>query len=217
MGTLLHDQGISFEKCFDELNLTNPAIVAGIHQSYIDAGSQIILTNTFGANRYKLERHGLSNSIKDINSAAVDLARRVVAASFKPVWSRETLGRWACGWHPSGVYSRMKPARYSRSRSAFCWMSKVDLLVIETVTDLFEVREAIFAAREISADIPIIASMTFTRDDRTLLGDSPRKVAHSMREFGADIIGVNCSGGPEPASAHSQGDARALCRMANSG
>ena len=85
MGTLLHEQGVSFESCFDELNLTKPGIVAGIHKAYIDAGSQIILTNTFGANRFKLDRHGLKASIGEINSGGVDLARRVVAASFKDV------------------------------------------------------------------------------------------------------------------------------------
>jgi len=196
MGTLLHDRGVSFDKCFDELNLTNPAIVAEIHKAYIDAGSQIILTNTFGANRYKLERHGLDSSIKEINSAAVDLARRVVAASFKPVLVAGDIGPLGVRLAPFGRVQPEDARRAFKEQIAILLDSKVDLIVIETVTDLYEIREAIFAARELSAELPIIASMTFTRDDRTLLGDSPRKVARAMREFGADIIGVNCSGGP---------------------
>ena len=196
MGTLLHDRGVSFDKCFDELNLTNPAIVAEIHKAYIDAGSQIILTNTFGANRYKLERHGLDSSIKEINSAAVDLARRVVAASFKPVLVAGDIGPLGVRLAPFGRVQPEDARRAFKEQIAILLDSKVDLIVIETVTDLYEIREAIFAARELSAELPIIASMTFTRDDRTLLGDSPRKVARAMREFGANIIGVNCSGGP---------------------
>lgn len=196
MGTLLHDRGVSFDKCFDELNLTNPAIVAEIHKAYIDAGSQIILTNTFGANRYKLERHGLDSSIKEINSAAVDLARRVVAASFKPVLVAGDIGPLGVRLAPFGRVQPEDARRAFKEQIAFLLDSRIDLIVIETVTDLYEIREAIYAARELSAELPIIASMTFTRDDRTLLGDSPRKVARAMREFGADIIGVNCSGGP---------------------
>ncbi len=196
MGTLLHDKGISFEKCFDELNLTNPAIVAGIHKEYIDAGSQIILTNTFGANRFKLERHGLSDSIQDIIGAGVDLARRVVAASFKPVLVAGDIGPLGVRLAPFGRVQPEEARKVFKQQIGFLLDSKVDLLVIETATDLFEVREAIFAAREILPEIPIVASMTFTRDDRTMLGDSPRKVARSMHDFGVDIIGVNCSGGP---------------------
>jgi homocysteine S-methyltransferase len=196
MGTLLHDRGISFDKCFDELNLANPAIVAEIHKAYIDAGSQIILTNTFGANRYKLQRHGLDSSINEINNSAVDLARRVVAASFKPVLIAGDIGPLGVRLAPFGRVQPEDARRAFKEQIAILLDSKVDLIVIETVTDLYEIREAIYAARELSAEIPIIASMTFTRDDRTLLGDSPRKVARAMREFGADIIGVNCSGGP---------------------
>ncbi|HUV16781.1 MAG TPA: bifunctional homocysteine S-methyltransferase/methylenetetrahydrofolate reductase, partial [Pelolinea sp.] len=196
MGTLLHEQGISFEKCFDELNLTNPAIVAGIHKEYIDAGSQIILTNTFGANRFKLDRHGLASSIREINSGAVDLARRVVAASFRNVLIAGDVGPLGVRLAPFGRVQPDEARKIFKEQIAILLESKVDMLVIETVTDLYEIREAIYAAREISKDIPLVASMTFTRDDRTLLGDSPRKVARSIQEFGADVIGVNCSGGP---------------------
>src|SRR5512146_3192128 len=85
MGTMLHSHGIGFEKCFDELNLTRPSAVAEIHRAYIEAGAQLIITNTFGANRFKLVKHGLEDHVAEINKASVDLAKRVVSASFKNV------------------------------------------------------------------------------------------------------------------------------------
>ena len=88
MGTMIYSKGIPFERCFDELNLSDPALVADIHRAYIDAGADVIETNTFGANRLKLGEHGLTNKVVDINQAAVQLARRVVEASFKKVFIR---------------------------------------------------------------------------------------------------------------------------------
>jgi homocysteine S-methyltransferase len=195
MGTFLHSHGVEFNHCFDELNLTDPARIADVHRQYIEAGAQIILTNTFGANRYKLGKHGLDHKLVEINRSAVELAKRVVDASFKDVLIAGDVG-------PLGV--RIAP--YGRvhaheARSVFAEQIKalvdggVDLIVIETMTDVSETVEAIHAARSVAA-IPIVATMTFTRDDRTLLGDEPAKVAKSLRDAGADVIGVNCSGGP---------------------
>ncbi len=196
MGTLLHDHGISFESCFDELNISQPAIIAEIHRAYIDAGSQIILTNTFGANRVKLRRHGLEGHVTEINTAAVELARRVVAASFKPVMVAGDIGPLGVRLAPFGRVQPEEARAIFQEQFKALVEARVDLLVIETITDLFEIREAILAAREVQPEIPLVASMTFTRDDRTLLGDSPAKVAHALRNYGADVIGVNCSGGP---------------------
>ena len=85
MGTMLHARGVGFDKCFDELNLTNPAAVAEIHREYIEAGAELIITNTFGANRFKLSKHGLADDVVKINRAGVELAKRIVSASFKDV------------------------------------------------------------------------------------------------------------------------------------
>lgn len=196
MGTLLHERGISFNKCFDELNLTNPSLVADIHHAYIEAGSQIILTNTFGANRVKLERHGMAGQLADINTAAVELAHRVVLASFKDVLVAGDVGPLGIRLAPFGRVQPEDARRMFRQQIQVLLDAKVDLLVIETMSDLYEIREAIYAAREISADIPIVASMTYTRDDRTLLGDGPRKVVRALKDYGADVFGINCSGGP---------------------
>ncbi|MEW6030894.1 MAG: bifunctional homocysteine S-methyltransferase/methylenetetrahydrofolate reductase [Chloroflexota bacterium] len=195
MGTMLHGRGIGFDKCFDELNLTNPAAVADIHREYIEAGAQLIITNTFGSNRFKLEKHGLEKHVAEINRAGVELARRAVSASFKEVLVAGDVG-------PLGVriapYGRVQPdlarAAFAEQIDALC-SAGADLIVIETMTDLYEIKEAIKAARE-NCSLPVVASVTFTRDDRTILGDDPTKVARILDEAGADVIGVNCSGGP---------------------
>ncbi len=195
MGTMLHGHGVGFEQCFDALNLTNPAVVGEIHRAYIEAGAQVIFSNTFGANRYKLGEHGLEDKVTEINRAGVELARRVVAGSFKDVLVAGDVG-------PLGVrlapYGRVQPegAReiFTEQISALCAVG-IDLLVIETFSDLYEIREAIAAARDFCT-LPIVATVTFTRDDRTILGDTPTKVARALHDNGADVIGANCSGGP---------------------
>ena len=195
MGTMLHARGIGFDKCFDELNLTNPVVVAEIHREYIEAGAQLIITNTFSANRFKLSKHGLQGDVAEINRAGVELARRVVSASYKDVLIAGDVG-------PLGVriapYGRVK---LGEAREAFAEQihalaeAGADLIVIETMSDLYEIQEAIKAAKE-SCSLPVVASVTYTRDGRTLLGDGPAKVARGLVEAGADVIGVNCSGGP---------------------
>ncbi len=192
MGTVLHSRGEKFDGCFDELNLSRPALVAEIHREYIEAGSQIIQTNTFGANRYKLSRHGLENEVARINTAGVELARRIVLASFKPVLIAGDVGPLGVRLAPFG---RVKP---EQARSAFAEQiaalaqAGVDLLIIETMSDLLEINEAIQAAHKVAPGLPVIASMTFTRDDRTLLGDSPAKVARSLQQAGGGFLrGMN--------------------------
>ena len=201
MGTMLHGRGVPFGTCFDELNLSRPALVGEIHRAYIEAGAQIILTNTFGANPYKLATHGLqdkglrSNYLAEINRAGVDLARRVVAASFKDVLVAGDVGPLGVRLAPFGRVSKEQARDAFSAQIASLVDAGVDLLVIETLSDLGEMLEALAAARAL-CDLPVVASMTFTRDDRTLLGDSPAKVARRLWEAGADVIGVNCSGGP---------------------
>jgi homocysteine S-methyltransferase len=195
MGTLLHARGVPIEACFDELNLTQPDLIVEAHAEYLAAGAQIIETNTFGANSYKLTAQGLDRQTAQINAAAVALARKAIQKS-----GREALIAGSVG--PLGVrlapYGRVKPqqafAAYEEQIGALA-EAGADLIMIETQNDLYELREAVRAAREV-CELPVIASMTFTRDDRTLLGDSPGRVAKLLVETGADLIGANCSGGP---------------------
>lgn len=195
MGTMLHARGVSFETCFDELNLKQPALVAEIHRAYIEAGAQLIVTNTFGANRFKLERHGLARRVAEINAAAVSLARRVVAASFKDVLIAGDVGPLGVRLAPYGRVRPEQAAAAFREQIEALVESGVNALLLETMTDLNELSEAVRAAKAVS-DLPVIATMTFTRDDRTLLGDSPARVVARLAELGADVLGVNCSGGP---------------------
>jgi methionine synthase / methylenetetrahydrofolate reductase(NADPH) len=195
MGTVLNARGVGYDQCFDLLNLTQPSLVGGIHQAYIAAGAQIIQTNTFGANRFKLRESGLDDRLVEINQAGVELARRMVLASYKEVLVAGDIGPLGVRLAPFGRVSQAQARQAFREQIEALVAAGVDLLIIETMSDLYEVKEAVAAAREV-CDLPVIASMTFTRDDRTLLGDPPEKVARRLNETGAEVIGVNCSGGP---------------------
>jgi methionine synthase / methylenetetrahydrofolate reductase (NADH) len=195
MGTMLHSRGVSFDKCFDELNLTNPAAVAEIHREYIESGAQLILTNTFGANRFKLGKHGLEDKTVDINKAGVEIAKRTASASFKDIFVAGDVGPLGVRIAPFGrVQPEQARAAFAEQIEALC-SAGTDLIVIETMSDIYEIQEAVKAAKQVCS-LPLIASVTFTRDDRTLLGDDPMKVARLLNEAEADVIGVNCSGGP---------------------
>jgi methionine synthase I (cobalamin-dependent)/5,10-methylenetetrahydrofolate reductase len=196
MGTMIYSKGIPFERCFDELNLSNPALVADIHRAYIDAGADVIETNTFGANRLKLSEHGLASKVVDINQAAVQLARRVVEASFKKVFIAGSIGPLGPKLAPLGRLSANEARLAFQEQVAALVEAGVDLLLFETFADLLELREAITAAREVSADIPLVAQITFTQDGRTPLGHTPQKVVEKLAGLPIDVIGINCSVGP---------------------
>lgn len=196
MGTLLHERGIEIDACFDELNLTQPAIVADIHRDYIQAGAEIIKTNTFGANRTKLERHGLDEQANVINSEAVGLLKKVISASFRDVMIAGDVGPLGVPLEPFGRLRLEEAFEIYLEQIRALIQAGVDLILIETMVDTYAVREAVKAARQADPNVPVIASMTFTRDLRTLLGDTPEEVARKMDEMGVDVIGVNCSGGP---------------------
>jgi methionine synthase / methylenetetrahydrofolate reductase(NADPH) len=196
MGTVLHERGVPIDESFDELNLKNPAIIGDIHRDYIQAGAEMIKTNTFGANTLKLDRHGLEDQVAEINKAAVSLAQRVVLASFKDVFIAGDVGPLGA---PLAPFGRIQPEQafdiYLEQVEPLI-AAGVDLILIETMVDVLAVKAAVEAVRAVDAEIPVVASMTFTRDGRTLLGDSPADVVKRISDFGVDVIGVNCSGGP---------------------
>jgi homocysteine S-methyltransferase len=196
MGTMLSQRGVAAELCFDELNLTSPAIVAEVHRAYIEAGAELIETNTFGSNRFKLAKYGLEHQVAAINRAAVELAQRVVSASFKPLIIAGAVG-------PSGGYlAPLGRLSISEAEAAFTEQIEalagagVDALMFETFSDLLELEVAIQAARKVAPDLPIIAQVTFANDGLTALGDDPVKVAAKMSAWGVEVVGVNCSVGP---------------------
>ena len=196
MGTLLHEHGVDIDSCFDELNLLDPAAVGEIHRDYINAGAEVIKTNTFGANRTKLERHGLDEQVAEVNNAGVKLARRVVEASFKDVMIAGDIGPLGLPLAPFGHIQPEDAYEIYLEQALALIEAGVDVILIETMVDLYAVREAVRAVHAVDESMPVIASMTFTRDRRTLLGDTPQEVAEQMASFGVDVIGVNCSGGP---------------------
>lgn len=195
MGTMLHSRGVSFDKCFDELNLSNPDAVAQVHREYVDSGARLILSNTFGANLFKLGKHGLDKQVGQINRRGVEIAKGAVPQSVRDVLIGGDVGPLGVRIAPFGrVQPEQARAAFAGQIEALC-EAGADLIVIETVSDMYEIREAARAAKQVCS-LPLVTSVTFTRDDRTVLGDDPTRVARVLNESGADIIGVNCSGGP---------------------
>jgi homocysteine S-methyltransferase len=196
MGTMLHKRGAKVTGCFDELNLIQPEIVKGIHQEYLKAGSTMLQTNTFGANTFKLTQHGLLEKMETIIKSGVALAKQAVSESKRNVLVAGDVGPLGVRLAPFGRVQLEDARKVFALQISILAKAGADLILIETMTDLYEVIEAIKASQEVSPQLPILASMTFTRDNRTLLGDSPQKVARGIAAAGADVIGINCSGGP---------------------
>ena len=198
-GTVLHGRGIPIDQSFDAVNLTNPALVADIHRGYIDAGSAVIETTTIGATQFKLAEHGLQQQVAEINHAAVAIARRVIAGSFRDVLLAGSVGPLGVRLAPLGRVSVAEAQAAFREQIAALVEAEpagVDLLIIETMSDIKEVEAAVKAAREVAPDRPVIAQMTFTRDDKTLLGYPPDVLATHLAKLDVDAVGINCSGGP---------------------
>jgi methionine synthase / methylenetetrahydrofolate reductase (NADH) len=191
MGTSLIEQGESVGTCFELLNVDDPGRIVSIHRAFVHAGSDVVLTNTFGGNRFRLDVHGLAARAAELNRAAATLARdtgaRFVAGSIGPLGVR------------LAPYGRVRPEdafEAYREQAAALAEGGVDLLIVETQTDLREMEEALAAARAGAPGIAVVVSATFTKDDRTLLGSSPVQVAERLADLGADAIGANCGEGP---------------------
>jgi len=194
MGTMLYSKGVFINQCYDELNLRAPDLVRDIHKQYVNAGAQIIETNSFGANRLKLTQHGLETQVKELNRAAAQVAREAAG--------EKALVAGAVG--PLGV--RIEPYGPTSAEEAFAVFRQqmeglaeggVDLFILETFGDLLEIEQAIRAARAVDPKLPIVAQMTIGVDGRTPYGAAPEDVARSLDRWGADIIGLNCSVGPQ--------------------
>jgi homocysteine S-methyltransferase len=195
MGTQLHARGVSFDACFDELNLSQPELILDIHREYLEAGARIIETNTFGANQHKLSSHGLEDQVEEINAAGVALARRAIEETGADALVAGSVGPLGVRLAPFGRVKPEEAFKAFKEQITALEQAGADLISLETQSDLYELREGIQAAKVVG-DLPVIASVTFTRDDRTLLGDTPAQAAKSLWDAGADVIGANCSEGP---------------------
>lgn len=199
MGTLLHSRGIPIDQCFDGINLNQPGIVADIHRTYIEAGADLIETNSFGANRYKLAEYNLQSQVRAINQSAVTIARRVIDSSFKEVLLAGSVGPLGIRLSPLGRVSLSAAQEAFEEQIEallFAQPRGVDLLLLETMSDPAEMETAVKAARALSTDVPIVAQMCFNRDDRTLLGQTSDQITKRLAKLDVDVIGINCSGGP---------------------
>jgi methionine synthase I (cobalamin-dependent)/5,10-methylenetetrahydrofolate reductase len=194
MGTVLQHRRPRSGHGFDGLNLTAPDVVSAAHRAYVTAGADVIETNTFGANRFRLGEHGLGDRVAAINAAAVGIARE--AADGSGVWVAGSVGPLGVLLTPIGRLT------VAEAELAFCEQitalvdAGVDLLVIETMPSIDEVRIATSVAREVAPDLPLVAMMTFADDDRTMLGVGAAEAALDLSELGVDAVGVNCSSGP---------------------
>jgi homocysteine S-methyltransferase len=189
MGTMLLARGVSLGECGDELNLSRPETIAGVHAEYLLAGAEIIETNTFGANAFRLERCGLRGRVREINLAGVRVARSCVAEGAKACVAG------AVG--PLGVRVELSEARstFAEQMSALA-EGGVDLLMVETMTSLAEAGEAICAAREVAPGLRLVVMMTVGEDGNCLDRAPAEMAAVRLTEWGADAVGCNCSYGP---------------------
>src|SRR5438874_293227 len=194
MGTLLYSKGIFINRCYDELNLSQPDLIRGVHHEYLQAGAEIVETNTFGGNSFRLERHGLRDKVHDINFAGAKLAKE--AAKSFDAWVAGSVGPLGIRIEPLGKTSFQEAQDAFREQIAALLEAGVDVLMLETFGYVEELHQAILAARELDPLVPIIAQVTVDEEANCLDGSTPETFAPRLEEWGADVIGCNCSVGP---------------------
>jgi len=194
MGTLLYAKGIFINRSYDELNLSQPDLIRGIHHDYLQAGAEIIETNTFGANSFRLGRHSLADKVRDVNLAGARLARE--AAKSFDVWVAGSVGPLGTRIEPLGKTSYQEAQDAFREQIETLVKGGVDLLILETFGYLEEIHQAMLAAKEVAPSVPLIAQVTIDEDGNCLDGSDPETFVPKLVEWGADVIGCNCSVGP---------------------
>jgi methionine synthase I (cobalamin-dependent)/5,10-methylenetetrahydrofolate reductase len=200
MGTSLYARGIFINRCYDELNLSQPELVRNVHEEYLQAGAEIIETNTFGANALRLQRYGFADKVVEINRAGAEIARKAVNQRA----DKQSGKAWVAGAiGPLGVHLEpLGKTSLEEARAAYAEQIRglaeggVDMLLIETVSALNEAEQAILAARSVAPELPVLVMVTVDEDAICLDGSSPETAAAKLTEWGADAIGCNCSVGP---------------------
>jgi methionine synthase I (cobalamin-dependent)/5,10-methylenetetrahydrofolate reductase len=192
MGTMLYSKGVFINRCYDELNVKDPDLIREIHRAYVKAGAELLETNTFGANRVKLGEHGLEAQVREINARGAAIAREVARG-------RALVGG-AIG--PLGIrIEPYGPTSVEEARAIFSEQAEglleggVDFFILETFGDLVEIQQAILAVRAVS-DLPVIAQMTIQEDGGTAYGTNAELLTKRLDDWGADVLGLNCSVGP---------------------
>ena len=193
MGTMLYTRGVFINVCYDELNLRSPDIVRDIHRAYVKAGAEILETNTFGANPVKLGHYGLAAETHAINRKAAELAREAAGERALVVGAIGPLG---LRLEPFGETSRVDAFEHFKTQAQGLLEGGVHGFVLETFSDLDEIHEALRAVRAVCA-LPVFAQMTIQEDGNTAYGTDPETLARALDGFGADVVGLNCSVGPQ--------------------
>ncbi len=192
MGTMLYAKGVYINRSYDELNLTAPDLVREVHAEYVRAGAEVVETNTFGATAHKLQQYGLDGQLREINLAAARLAREAVDGR---AYVAGAVGPLGLRIEPYGPTSFDEAKDLFKQQIAALLDGGVDLFLLETFSDISEMREAIRAVREL-CDLPIVAQVTIQMDGNTVFGTTPEVFTARLDEWGADVIGLNCGVGP---------------------
>ncbi len=194
MGTMLYSRGVFINRCFDELNLSSPTLVEGVHRDYVEAGAELIETNTFGAHRLKLAPHGLEKQVVRINAEGARLAR---AAAGDRAFVAGSIGPLGKPLKPLGQILLEEAQEAYEEQVQGLAEGGVDLFLIETMPSLDQAKAALAAVRKLSS-LPVVVSLTFNEEGTTFYGDRPEDVVRELEELGVAAVGANCSQGPQP-------------------
>ncbi len=192
MGTMLYSKGIPLSRCYDELNAAMPQLVKEVHLAYVKAGAEVIETNTFGANKFRLQKFGIGERVCELNIMGARLAREVAGDD---LYVAGAVGPLGIRLEPLGLTTLDEARAAFREQIASLIEGGVDLIIVETMMDLNEAHQALLAARELG-QFPVIVQMTVQADGSTPTGTLAEDFARALDEWGADLIGVNCSVGP---------------------
>ncbi len=197
MGTMLFASGLEHGGAPELWNVEHPERVAAVHREYLEAGSRLLLTNTFGGNRYRLMLHNLEDRAAELNRAAASILRSEVNASGVKAFVAGDIGPSGGLLQPLGELTYPEAVEAFREQAAALIEGGVDVIWIETMADLEEVRAAVEGVHQASDDIPVITTMTFDTRGYTMMGVAPEKAISALSSYGAVAVGGNCGNGPE--------------------
>jgi homocysteine S-methyltransferase len=197
MGTLLFAKGIPFERSFDALNATDAGLVEGIHREYLAAGAGLIETNTFGCNVVRLAAHDLAADVRKLARAGAKIARNAREIAGTPALVGGSIGPLGKPLEPFGPITPAEAEAAFRTQAEGLLEGGVDVFILETFQDLTEILAALRAVRSVTAEVPVVAQMTFGEDGKTRYGHTPALVVRALKQAGAAVVGVNCGVGPQ--------------------
>lgn len=197
MGTMLFSLGLQRGESPELWNVERPDAVRSVYRAYIEAGSQIILTNTFGGNRLRLAMHGLGDRAAELNRAAAQGARLEADAAAHPVVVGGSMGPTGHILAPMGTLDFDDAVSVFEEQARALISGGVDVLWIETMSDPEEIRAAIEGARRVDVSFPVVATMTFDTKGRTMMGTTPEQALNTLSQWGVIALGANCGKGPD--------------------